>query len=139
MIWQFDVPGTQIVTDAKGWLSELLVGPPLTEIDSTLAVGAGVEPGEEPPGALGDVEDSPHFGVDTCAIISRVPRISRRDIVDRVYLTTAGLMPAGTSDRTYATPVDDRVCPDACTIRSLSSIARRPRFFRARRAVVDAC
>src|SRR4029077_12199272 len=36
MLWQFDVPGTQIVTVANGWLRALLVGPALTAIGRTL-------------------------------------------------------------------------------------------------------
>ena len=110
------------------------MGPALTEIGSTFAAFdagiVGVEPVEGVDGA-GDVDGVdgvwPHCGVDTCARISRALANIRRGTR---YFTTSALTPAGRSAGAYAMPEDDRVWPDARTIRPLSSIATRLRDLR---------
>ena len=80
MIWQFDVPGTQTVTEANGWFSALFVGPALTENASTFDAAAVPVDGDVEPvlGADGVEPVSPHCFVDTCAISSRTPANIRR-------------------------------------------------------------
>ncbi len=78
IVWQFDVPGTQIVTVVNGSLSESLLTPPFTIIGSTFDVVAATVIPEPLVGEAG-VPVVPHCGVETCATSRSVPAISRRD------------------------------------------------------------